>query len=239
MSCLLNPHRMGVIGGGIAGHGVVYRVESSATLATYNFTLPGITAGQLIHLPIKIITNSNITDPTLWAVTLNGVAATRTQHRAHSNSGVFPAIGTFRVVANATGDLALSITLDVTARACGVDARYLSGVHATTPVVGAPTTPSNLTSDVATLNSPNGYVPQAVGNVILTDIVIKGGDITSLAATSGAGGAYYDETGIDPVSDVESGAAYNVAPNTSPISIVWDWAGADRVVSTNIEYQAA
>ena len=226
-------------GGGITGHDTVVRVESTATASTYNFTLDGVTAGQVIHLPVKVQCDSNIHTPGSWSVTLNGVTATSIVGAASASSGTFPAIGAFRVVANATGNLALAIDLGASARACAVDARYLSGVHAT-PVVGTPQAPSGFNSDVNTLNVPTAYTPQAAGHVVLADIAIKGGDITSLAATSGADGAVYDETGSNASSDLETGAAYIVAADGStPRTIQWDWTGADRCCGTAVEYQPA
>ena len=224
---------------GITGHDTVHRVESTATAGSYNFTLPGITSGQIIHLPVKVIADSNIQTPASWTVTLNGVAATPVVWIAGASSGVFPAIGAFWAQANATGDLTLAITLSGGCRACAVDARYLNGVNTTTPVVGTPAAPNSLNSDVTTLNSPSSYAPQAAGNVILTDIVIKGGDITGLVATSGADGHVTDNTGTNASSDITDGAAYNVAPDTSAITVDWDWTGADRVASVNVEYQPA
>ena len=224
--------------GGITGHDTVVRVTSSATASSYSFTLAGVTSGQLIHLPVKIMCDSNIQTPASWTVTLNGVAATFIIGSASGASGTFPAQGTFRVIANASGDLPLSITLSGSARACAVDARYLNGVHATTPVVGTPAAPSSLNADVTSLDSPNGYVPQAAGNVILDDICIKGGDITGLSA-SGADGSSVGETGSNATSDVEIGAAYIVTTNTSAKTIAWSWTGADRVSSTVVEYQPA
>lgn len=225
--------------GGITGHDTVVRVESTATASTYNFTLNGVTAGQVIHLPVKIQCDSNIHTPGSWSVTLNGVAATLIVAAASSSSGTFPAIGAFRVVANATGNLALAINLGASARACAVDARYLSGVHAT-PVVGTPQAPASFNSDVTTLNVPTAYTPQAAGHVVLADIAIKGGDITSLAATSGADGAVYDETGNNATNDIETGAAYIVAADGStPRTIRWDWIGADRCCGTAVEYRPA
>lgn len=224
---------------GITGHDTVHRVESTATASSYNFTLPGITSGQIIHLPVKVLSDSNIQSPASWTVTLNSVGATPVVGIANASSGVFPAIGVFRVQADATGDLALAITPSGSCRACAVDARYLNGVNTTTPVVGTPSAPNSVNSDVTTLNSPSGYAPQAAGNVILTDIAIKGGDITGLVATSGADGHVTDQTGTNATSDMTDGAAYNVAPDTSAITIDWDWTGADRVASTNVEYQPA
>lgn len=224
---------------GITGHDTVHRVESTATAGSYNFTLPGITSGQIIHLPVKVLSDSNIQSPASWTVTLNGVAATPVVGISNASSGVFPAIGAFWVQANATGDLTLAITPSGACRACSVDARYLNGVNTTTPVVGTPSAPNNLNSDVTTLDSPSGYAPQAAGNVILTDIAIKGGDITGLVATSGADGHVTDNTGTNASSDITDGAAYNVAPDTSAITIDWDWTGADRVSSVNVEYQPA
>lgn len=224
---------------GITGHDTVHRVESTATASSYNFTLNGITSGQLIHLPVKAMGDSTIHTPATWTVTLNGVAATFVVAAASGSSGTFPSVGVFRVVADATGNLALAITLNASSRACCVDARYLNGVHAATPVVGTPKTENSLNTDVATINSPNAYAPQAAGNVILTDIAIKGGDITGLVATSGADGHVTDKTGTNATSDITDGAAYNVAPDTSAITIDWDWTGADRVSSTNVEYQPA
>lgn len=224
---------------GITGHDTVHRVESTTTAGSYNFTLPGITSGQIIHLPVKVLSDNNIQTPNSWTVTLNGVAATPVIWCANASSGVFPTIGVFRVQANATGDLALAITPSGACRACSVDARYLNGVNTTTPVVGTPTAPSSFNSDVNTLNSPSSYAPQAAGNVILTDITIKGGDITGLVATSGADGHVTDATGANATSDTTDGAAYNVAPDTSAITVDWDWTGADRVASVNVEYQPA
>ena len=223
---------------GITGHDTVVRVTSSATASSYSFTLTGVTAGRLIHLPVKIICDNNIQTPASWTVTLNGVAATFIIGSASGSSATFPAQGTFRVIANASGDLPLSITLSGSARACAVDARYLNGVHATTPVVGTPAAPSSLNADVTSLDSPNGYVPQAAGNVILDDICIKGGDITGLSA-SGADGSSVGETGSNATSDVEIGAAYIATTNTSAKTIAWSWTGADRVSSTVVEYQPA
>ena len=224
---------------GITGHDTVHRVESTATAGSYNFTLNGITSGQLIHLPVKAMGDSTIHTPATWTVTLNGVAATFVVGAASGSSGTFPSVGVFRVVADATGNLALAITLNAAARACCVDARYLSGVHAT-PVVGTPQAPSGFNSDVNTLNVPTAYTPQAAGHVVLADIAIKGGDITSLAATSGADGAVYDETGNNATSDIETGAAYIVAADGStPRTIQWDWTGADRCCGTAVEYQPA
>ncbi len=224
---------------GITGHDTVHRVESTSTAGSYNFTLTGITSGQIIHLPVKVLSDGNIQTPNSWTVTLNSVTATPVVWIANASSGVFPAIGVFRVQADATGDLALAITPSASCRACSVDARYLNGVNTTTPVVGTPSAPNSLNSDVTTINSPSGYAPQAAGNVILTDISIKGGDITGLVATSGADGHVTDATGANATSDITDGAAYNVAPDTSAITIDWDWTGADRVASTNVEYQPA
>lgn len=226
-------------GSGITGHDTIHRVESSTTATVYNFTLTGVTAGQLIHLPVKAIGDSTTHTPATWTVTLNGVSATFIVGAASGSSGVSPSVGTFRVVADATGDLALVVTLNASARACCVDARYLNGVHAATPVVGTPVGPSSLASDVATLNSPNGYTPAAANNVILDDLNIKGGDITGLVATSGADGHVVDNTGTNATSDVSTGAAYIVTVGTGAVTIVWDWTGADRVASTVVEYQPA
>ena len=221
-------------GGGLAGYTTFRDVfSSSASSNTRNGTILGAVAGELIVLGTTFVGDTATDpDPSSWSVTVGGSAATF--HIGRSQGSVFPGVVIHSIVVPSSGDLAVSMTFAASTRAAVCKGLRLTGFNSVTPIAGADSNGITNT-DVTTLDCPNSYSPNAVGNVIFGIVSVKSG-----ATSAGAWGVSTDAelwlaTGGSTTSDHYSGFMTKVVPDLTTMDYAVTWTGANRVNAAWVE----
>lgn len=239
MSFLLNPYRFGTPAApSLAGYDAPTAFKdttSQQVFAAAGWTYT-VTAGELVVISMHALGNASIINPTNFTLSLGGVAMTRINASATTGSGVFPGSCHFRLVAGVSGTLQLSADCGVSARACALVARRITGFDPTTPVPhsGAPST---LNSDVTSLAGAN-FTSGRAGNVIIGDACTKAGTATAITSTVFDGMAD-DTTGATTTTDLAFGFGHKLLPSPTSFTPSWDYDVAGRVSGSFIEINVA
>ena len=135
-----------------------------------------------------------------------------------------------------TGTLALAADVGVSARACALVARRITGFDATTPLGGSDA-PSKLNADAATLPG-SAMTTGRAGNVILADACTKAGTITSATSTT-LDGMAHDTTGADTISNLGLGFGHKLLSAIGSITPDWTFDVASRMAASVVEINVA
>lgn len=242
MSCLLNPHRMGGVVG-ISGY-LAPQVLKTPPNVTYAQTYAlgnviGVEMGDLVIVHLHAMSNSVAMNPGNFAATLGGVAMTGGTGTAATSSGVFPGSRRFVLQAGAAGNLALNVDCGVSARTALAIVWVLKGFSVAVPIQAA-FVPSSGTSAVQTLGlPPAGLTTAKSGNLYLTSINVKGGDVTNLAL-SGLANFAVDSTGIDPSKHITVGYGHALTIPAATLTPVANWTStAQRATGLGTEVNVA
>lgn len=240
MTSLLNPFRMAAAApAGLAGYATPTVFKDTATLQAYGgagvWDYP-VVAGELIVVSMHAEGNATIINPTTFTLSLGGSAMTRKNSSATTSSAVYPGSAGFWIIAPSTGTLALAADVGVSARACALVARRITGFDATTPLGGSDA-PSKLNADAATLTG-SAMTTGRAGNVILADACTKAGTITSATSTT-LDGMAHDTTGADTISNLGLGFGHKLLSAIGSITPDWTFDVASRMAASVVEINVA
>lgn len=211
--------------GGLTGWDTPILVANNpATATTRNYTVPSVTAGDLVFLILTSCSDGTGVTPTSFIITLGGAAASHVIGPGPTTSHAFAAV--FSVVAPSTGDLALAINTVNPTRSMTVHAIIPSGHNAGAPV--AQSAASDFFGSSATSRTtPNGVSTLADGNAVIGILAVTGGNTTSRAVT-GADGFVFGQPGADQYNDHTWGIAWKRTPTVAAVTLAWSWAESRR-----------
>ncbi len=241
MSNLLNPFRMAPpAAAGLAGYDAPTPFKNTTTQQTFGgagvWDYP-VVAGELVLVSMHAEGNATIINPTNFALSLGGTAMTRITGSATTSSGVFPGSAHFWIIAPSTSTLALAADVGVSARACALVARRITGFDAGTPIGAGLGAPSKLNADDVTLTG-SGFTTGRAGNVVIGDACTKAGTATTASSTA-FDGMTYDTTGASTTSDLGFGFGHKLLPAPTLITPDWTFDVSGRLSGSFVEINVA
>lgn len=224
---------------GLAGYNTRIVRKSSATSQTFGGTGVweiDVVAGELITATMHAVGNSTIINAANFLLSLGGNAMNNAVNSATTGSGIFPGSAGFWLVAPSTGTLALAADVTVSARACGLILRRITGFDPTTPI-GMCGAPSKLNADALTL--PGGAITVGRdGNVIIGDACTKAGTATTVSSTT-LGNMGFDKTGGTTSSDLAFGFGESLVPTAGTFTPDWTFDVAGRMSAAFMQINVA
>lgn len=220
--------------GGITGHDAPQVVITGDTaLSNYTGDVTGRVSGEDVVIMICELANSGGAGGTIgsWTVTLDGVGLTPLD--SESVAAIYPCGAIYRTTPSNTGDLTLSVTPGGNPRSIIAIGWRIAGAGSTV----AADTIKNEGSNTS-VSHPNGITTGANGNVVLSMVAIKGGDVTGLGVT-GADGSSTGQTNTDANADLTYGYAYQTKDPAGSVMHAWSWTTADAYVAHYIELAKA
>lgn len=211
--------------------------NNTSGAATMTATMDMV-AGELIVLCFNAWTGSTGLPPsTQWTVTVDGQPTTLVRETSGSILAIASAFYSFIAPTTKNG-VVVSMTMSIVGRASQGFAWRITGYDAAAPF---PSNDSNsfFNSDTTTLNSPNGFVPQKVGNAVLACILIRRGGEAINISVANAQGSVILETGGGTTSDISGGISWQGNLPAAAITHTWSWLNTARAAAHRIEVAAA
>lgn len=240
MSFLLNPFRFGVPAApSLAGYNTPTAFKDSTSQQVF---VPGgwvypVVAGELIVISMHAMGDGTLINPSNFTLSLGGAAMTRRTASATATVNNHPGSAHFTLVAGVSGTLQLSADCAVSARACALICRRITGFDAGTPIGAGLGAPSKLNADDVTLTGA-GITTGRAGNVVIGDACTKAGTATTASSTAFDGMAY-DTTGATTISDLGFGFGHKLLPAPTLITPDWTFDVSGRLSGSFVEINVA
>lgn len=210
-------------------------INSTSNVAGFSGSVT-VAAGDLVIIHVHAWTPTNAQPSVYWTVTFDGV--TLTPDNEVYNGALSIGSAAYSYVATTGGSKTLSVNLGANGRGCLAYGWLITGYDATTPVAGTGIN-SSYTTNATSLPIPDGLTLGRDGNAVMSSVMMKGGDFTSGASTSGDDANRWDATGTSGTSDLTAAAAAKTTNPAASTTITYSWTTGTRPGGLRTEVNVA